>query len=186
MCVIFEPVSTHPANIRLGEVVLKTSWRCLQCNIFFVFQDVLKTSWRHNCKSFCKNVLKTSWRRFRKTHCKYVFKTFSRRLQDLLEDEKCYAADVFKTSWRCLGKQEMFAGHHLGLKTELWKPNIYIQYIIIASCKDFWKLSSLFMYFFTHTNIVFLFRHLPIEIDIFITGWSVSVVIVSFFRSRFC
>ena len=166
MCVIFEPVSTHPANIRLGEVVLKTSWRCLQCNIFLSS----KTSWRRLEDIIARRLANTSWR----------------RLEDVLEDEKCYAEDVFKTSWRCLGKQEMFAGHHLGLKTELWKPNIYIQYIIIASCKDFWKLSSLFMYFFTHTNIVFLFRHLPTEIDIFITGWSVSVVIVSFFRSRFC
>ena len=32
------------------------------------------------------------------------------RLEDVLEDEKCYAEDVFKTSWRRLGKQEMFAG----------------------------------------------------------------------------
>ena len=182
MCVIFEPVSTHPANIRLGEDVLKTSWRCLQCNIFLSS----KTSWRRLEDIIARRLANTSWRRLEDVLGRRIANTSWRRLEDVLEDEKCYAEDVFKTSWRCLGKQEMFAGHHLGLKTELWKPNIYIQYIIIASCKDFWKLSSLFMYFFTHTNIVFLFRHLPIEIDIFITGWSVSVVIVSFFRSRFC
>ena len=57
-------------------------------------------SWRYNCKTSCKHNLKTSWRRFRKTYRKYVLKTSSRRLQDILEDEKCYAEDVFKTSWK--------------------------------------------------------------------------------------
>ena len=91
------------------ENVLKTSWRCLQCNIFVSS----KTSSRHNCntsswsrledvlkKTSCKHVLKmfwkTSWRRLAKTsfrrfqnsHCNYVLKAFSRRLQDFLEDEK--------------------------------------------------------------------------------------------------
>ena len=62
--------------------VLKTPW---------------KTSWRRP-----ENVLKTSWRHFRKTYCKYVLKTSSRRLQEVLEDEKCYAEEVFvlKTSWK--------------------------------------------------------------------------------------
>ena len=32
------------------------------------------------------------------------------RLEDVLEDEKYYADDVFKTSSRGLGKQEMFVG----------------------------------------------------------------------------
>ena len=97
-------------------VLVKTSWRHLQCNIFFVFQDILKTSWRHNCKTswrhledVLEDVLKMSWRSFRETYCKYVLKTSWRRLQEVLEDEKCYAEDVFKTSWRRLGKQEMFA-----------------------------------------------------------------------------
>ena len=36
-----------------------------------------------------------------------------RRLQDVLEDEKCYAEDVFNTSWRRLGNQEMFAGQDI-------------------------------------------------------------------------
>ena len=49
---------------------------------------------------------------------------------------------------------------HLGVF--LWK-----QYKILASYKDFCKLQFLFMYSFTHTNIVFLFKHLPTEIVIF-------------------
>ena len=58
-----------------------------------------------------EDILKTSWRHFRKTYCKYVLKISSRRLQEVLEDKKCYAEDVFKTSWSFLGKQEMFAGY---------------------------------------------------------------------------
>ena len=73
----------YPANIRLGENVLKTSWRRLE--------DII-----------ARCLANTSWRRFRKTYCRYVLKT--------LEDEKRYAEDVFKKSWRRLGKQEMFAG----------------------------------------------------------------------------
>ena len=34
------------------------------------------------------------------TYCKYVLKTSCRRLQEVLEDEKCYAEDVLKTSWK--------------------------------------------------------------------------------------
>ena len=75
---------------RLGEDVLKTSWRRLQCNIFCLIrclENVLKTSWRHFWKTYCKYVLKTSWRR--------------------LGRRKIVTP---KTSWRRLGKQEMFAG----------------------------------------------------------------------------
>ena len=74
-------------------------------------EDILKTSWRR-----FGNVLETSWRRFRKTYCKYVLQTSSRRLQEVLEDEKCYAEDVFKTFWRRPEKQEMFAGTNLHLR----------------------------------------------------------------------
>ena len=99
----------------------KTSSRRLQD--FFsvtslVFEDVLKTSWRHICKTSSKNVFKTS--------SQEIFKTFSRRLQDVfktssirvcntsswrrLEDvlktswktKKCYTEDAFKTSSRHL------------------------------------------------------------------------------------
>ena len=50
---------------------------------------------------------------------------------------------------------------HLGVF--LWK-----QYIILAFYKGFCKLQNLFMYSFTHTNIVFLSRHLPTQTIIFI------------------
>ena len=83
------------------------SWRCLQhvfrVTIFYVFQDVLKKSWRR-FQDLSQDVLKT----------------FSIRLQDVLEDEKLlrwrplqdvlktcledilktYLEDVFKTSWK--------------------------------------------------------------------------------------
>ena len=96
-----------PANIRLGEDVLKTSsvWH------FFVFQDVLKTSWRHNCKTSCKHVLKMSWRRledvlktssrhFRKTYSKYVLKKSWRRLGRRKVLRWRRLQDFFKTSWK--------------------------------------------------------------------------------------
>ena len=72
-------------------------------------EDVLKTSWRHNCKTSCKHVLKTSWRRLQDVLGRRIANTSWRSLQDVLEDEKCYAEDVFKMSWRRLGKQEIFA-----------------------------------------------------------------------------
>ena len=99
----------NPANIRLGEDVLKTSSRHLQGVFSVTFFLSSKTSWRR-LENVLKTSCKTSWRHFRNTYYKYVLKTTSRRLQEVLEDEKCYAEDVFKTSWRRLGKQEMFAG----------------------------------------------------------------------------
>ena len=78
-------VCSYPANIRLGQDVLKTSWRRLQCNIFLSS----KTSWRHNCKTSCKHVLKTSWRPLEDVLGKRIANTSWRRLQD-----------VFKTSWK--------------------------------------------------------------------------------------
>ena len=83
-----------PANIRLGEDVLKTSSRCLQ-DVFSVtflclqrrLEDVLKTSWRHNCKTsskrlevFLEDVLRTK---------SVTLKTSSRRLENVLENNKC-------------------------------------------------------------------------------------------------
>ena len=50
---------SFPENIPLGEDVLKSSWRRLQCNIFLSS----KNSSKHNCKTSCKHVLKTSWKR---------------------------------------------------------------------------------------------------------------------------
>ena len=79
-----------PAKIRLGEDVLKTSWRRLQDVFSVTFfclprraEDVLKTSSRHKCKTSCKHILMTSW------------KPSWRRLENVLKTS-C------KTSWRCL------------------------------------------------------------------------------------
>ena len=70
-------------------VLVKTYWRRLQCKIFFVFQDVLKASWRRlegiNARRLGNTSLETSWR----------------RLEDVLEDEKCYAEDVLENK-KCL------------------------------------------------------------------------------------
>ena len=61
-----------------------------------------KTSWRR--------LANTSWRRLEDVLGRRIANTSWRRLEDVLEDEKCYVEDAFKTSWRRLGKQEMFAG----------------------------------------------------------------------------
>ena len=73
-------------------VLVKTYWRCLE--------DVFSATF------FClprrlEDVLKTSWKRFGKTYRKYVLKTSWRRLQEVLEDEKCYAEDVLENK-KCL------------------------------------------------------------------------------------
>ena len=58
---------------------------------------------------------------------------------------------------------------------ELWEPNIYIWVLSFQSVYNSSNLQRLLqvskfllMYSFTHTKIVFLFRHLPPEIVIFI------------------
>ena len=92
---------SYPANIRLDEEVLKTSFAfvfrrrlqdvLIKTSIFVLvicLQDVFKTS--------CQDVFKTSLKGLQdifKTSCKNIFKTSSGRLQD-----------VFKTSSRRLAK----------------------------------------------------------------------------------
>ena len=84
-----------------------------------------------------------------------------------------------QTIW--ISTHRTFSSQYLHLVVFLWK-----QYKSLASYKDFCKLQFLFMFFFTHTNTVFLFKHLPTEIVIF-KNVSVSVMIdFLFFRSRFC
>ena len=98
----------NPANIRVGEDVLKTSSRHLQ-GFFSVTFFCLPRRLENVLKTSCK----TSWRHFRKTYCKYVLNPTSRRLQEVLEDEKCYAEDVFKTSWRRLENKKCLLGSNL-------------------------------------------------------------------------
>ena len=85
-------------NIRLGEDVLKKSWRSLQDVISVIASHLANTSWRRLADVLGRRIANTSWRRLQD-----VFKTSGKT-------KKCYAEDVFKTSWRRLGKQEMFAG----------------------------------------------------------------------------
>ena len=81
----------------------------------------------------------------------------------------------------CFSRHRTLRTQYLHLGVFLWK-----QYKSLASYKDFCKLQFLFMFSFTHTNTVFLFKHLPTEIVIF-KNVSVSVMIdFLFFRSRFC
>ena len=104
------------ANIRLQQTfvfvkaygiyvkdVFEVPSKCLQSNIFFVFQNVLQmrlqiVSWRH----LEEEVLKTR----QKASCKHVLKTTWKM-------KNCYTEDVFEMSSRRIGKREMFHGQML-------------------------------------------------------------------------
>ena len=87
----------------------------------------------------------------------------------------------------------IWVSRHRTLRTQylhfvvfLWK-----HYIILASYKDFLQVAKfLFLYSFTHANIVFLFSHWPTEIVIFINICyqmkCFSGDSFYFFRNRFC
>ena len=111
---------TNPANIRLDEDVLKTSFVFvfrrrfqdvfIKTNIFAILitssEDVFKTSWSRPVYSSWSYVFKTSSRRLAKTSSRRfqdVFKMFSRRLaktssRHLAKTSSRYLQDVFKTS----------------------------------------------------------------------------------------
>ena len=63
-------------------------------------------------------------------------------------------------------KHTILVSRHRTLRTQYLHSAVFLwkQYIILTSYKDFCKF--LFMYSFTHTNIVFLFKHLPTELVI--------------------
>ena len=99
-----------PANIRLDEDVLKTSFlfafkRRLQNvlmmkNIFLLIIRLQKTSWSRPIYSSCPYIFKTSSRRLQdifKTSSRRRAKTFWRRLQNIFKTSRKY---VFKTSSR--------------------------------------------------------------------------------------
>ena len=73
------------------------------------------------------------------------------------QTEKSFLSQSEHSRHRTLRTQYL----HLGVF--LWK-----QYIIFASYKLLQVAKFLFMYSFTHTNILFLFRRLPTKIVIFI------------------
>ena len=89
-------------TIQQTFVLVKTYWSLQHVfNVTFFclprrLKEVLKTSWRHNCKTSCKHVLKTSWRRL------------ARRLENILgrrianKSWRCLE-DVFKRSWKTKG-----------------------------------------------------------------------------------
>ena len=97
--------SIFPANIRLDEDVLKTSF-------VFIFRRRLEDAFKTNMFALALRLQKTSSRRFQvvlvKTNTfvlairlQEVFKTFSRRLQDDLQKR---LQDIFKTSCKDIFK----------------------------------------------------------------------------------
>ena len=86
----------------------------------FVFQDVLKTSWRYNCKTSCKHVLKMSWR----------------RLEDVL------GRRIANTSWRGLGRRKVLRWRRLEdfLKTS-WKTRT-VCWAIDKSWQIDWRIEG--------------------------------------------
>ena len=102
--VLFSVLLTKPANIGLGKGVLNKSWRRLQGNIFLSsqmssrrLQDIIE-------RCLFDDVLKTSWKRRLGRFLEDVLKKYSRCLEDV------FGRRIANTSWRHLGKQEMFAG----------------------------------------------------------------------------
>ena len=85
-----DSITNIPANIRLDEDVLKTSF-------VFVFvsrrrlQDVFKTSWARPIYLSWPYVFKTSSRRFQD-----VFKTSSRRFEDVFKMSSRHLQDVLQ------------------------------------------------------------------------------------------
>ena len=105
----------NPANIRLDEDVLKTSWRRLSSSSS---EDVLKTSSRRLDQdeyvrlslTSSEDVFKTSSRRLGQDQYIRLGYTSSRRLQDVFKTScqdvfNTYCQDVFKTFWRRLEKR---------------------------------------------------------------------------------
>ena len=87
-------------------------------------------------------------------------------------------------------EQTIWVSRHRTLRTQylhlgvlLWK-----QYKILASYKDFCELQFLFMYSFTHTNIVFFSSTYLLKLSslkTFVTRWNVSVMIdLPFFQEQ--
>ena len=131
--------SLYPSKLsswwRRTEDVLSVTFFCLQRRLEYI----LRTSSRHNFKASSwrrlqEEVFKTSSRRLGrcleimfwshlqdilKTSCKDVLKTFledllQTRLEDVLKTSNRYPEDVFKTSYRRLGKYKMFTGTSKG------------------------------------------------------------------------
>ena len=119
-------VDTNPANIRLDEDVLKTSWRRLSSSSS---EDVFKTS---------QDVFKTSSRRFEgvfKTSSRHLTEMCSKRLQNVF---KTFCKDVFKTFLRPIIRLNCLP------RSYFWE--IYGQYRKFASVI---KISQVLVFHFT-------------------------------------
>ena len=131
-----------PANIRLDEDVLKTSWRRLSSSSS---KDVFKTSSRRLDQdeyvrlslTSSEDVFKTSSRRLGQDQYIRLGHTSSRRLQDVFKTSSRRLQDVFKTSSRRLAKtssrhlQDVLKMYHqvkLFLLTSLWEVfNMFVR-----------------------------------------------------------
>ena len=82
-------------NIRLGEDVLKKSWRSLQDVISVIASHLANTSWRRLEDVLGRRIANTSWRRLQDVFKRswktksITLKTSSRRPDNVLENKKC-------------------------------------------------------------------------------------------------
>ena len=92
-------LNTYPANIFVFQDVLKISWRCLECNNFWSyktfwrrFEDVFKTCLQNVFQKCLQDVLaRRLLQDVLKMSCNYILKTS-------WKTKKCYTEDVFSTS----------------------------------------------------------------------------------------
>ena len=125
---VLKTSSTHlPRNnfsLFVFEDVLKTSWK-MSCKTSWktkncYAEDVFKTSSRHFLKTSWRYVLKTSWRHALKTSWRHVLKTFSRRLGDkkigiAVSNESNVYIDLWNKDLLCGGYIDKFTLHFLWL-----------------------------------------------------------------------
>ena len=119
-------------------------------------------------------------------------------IRSLYVKSQSIASTTNKRFWWALQTQtewvifEPTRTHHLSLKAQnLENPIFTFGCFSLKAVYNSYKLQRLLiMYFFTHINLVFLFRNLPTEIVIFINVFyqmkSFSGDSFFFFRSRFC
>ena len=90
--------------------VCKKSWRRFEN----VFKKMSRKSLENILNTSCKDALKMFWRRLENIFRRILANTSWKRLEDVLKTswkkKNCYVENVFETSSRRLGKQEMFAG----------------------------------------------------------------------------
>ena len=126
----------------------------LQC------QDKIHTDgWCICCSQFCK---RSSWSGLCMSSPSRLHRLATQHFDARYncKHSESFLSQPEHTIW--VSRHRTLRTQYLHLGAFLWK-----QYKILASYKDFCKLQFLLMYSFTHTNIVFLFKHLHTEIVIF-------------------